>query len=443
MTRLHIRKARWSIGLLVIALCLALVGAGTAQAAEQRSGETVIIQAEEVIPDDLYITAQTIVIDGTVQGDVVAAGAQMTINGTIEGDLLAMGQTIIINGRLADDVRVAAAAVQFGPNARIGDDTLAAASSIEQQAGGTIGGDADFFAGQALLAGSIAGGLEGGFGGLELRGTIDKDVRVGVGTGDGFVMQNMPGTGIGVPAVRSGLTVASTARLGGQLEYTSRDVGTVDTQARVGQLTHIPVAPTATETTASMALSLLRRFAVLFLTGALLLWLTPRWIETLASTLRTRPLPSLGWGTAGFVGVLGFAILMPVAAILLMVLLAWLTLGGVATVTGIATIAVVTGVMAGFALLVSYVAQIVTGLVAGRFILTSVGVRQAAEARYGPLAFGVALYVLLRAVPYLGTFLALAVTLFGLGVVVAWLIGKMSSGRKPRAPVTPLMPAPI
>jgi hypothetical protein len=367
----------------------------------------------------------------------------LTINGSVDGDLLAAGQTIVVNGQLADDVRLAAASVQFGPNARIVDDALVGASSIEQQAGGTIGGDANLFASQALLAGSIAGKLEGGFTGLELRGTIGKDVQVAVGDGDNMVVNaGMQGTGISIPAVRSGLTVAGTAKIGGELEYTARRAGSFDPQARVGTATHIPMPAPAQETGIGIALSLLRRFVVLFLIGSLLVWLAPGWIEKLASTLRARPLSSFGWGTAGLAGLVGLAILTPIAAILLIVFFGWLTLGGLATVTGVATVAFVTSVIAGFAFLVSYVAQIVAGLVAGRSILASFGVQRAAEARFGPLALGVALYVLLRAIPYVGTLLALIVTLLGLGVVVVWLSRKVSSGRPPRVQMAPLAPAP-
>src|SRR5215207_693378 len=69
-----------------------------ASAFDGRSGENIVIASDEVIDDDLYVTARTFVLDGTVNGDLIAAGQTITINGTVEGDLMAAGQTIVVNG---------------------------------------------------------------------------------------------------------------------------------------------------------------------------------------------------------------------------------------------------------------------------------------------------------------------------------------------------------
>lgn len=52
-----------------------------------RTDQTVSIGADEIIDSDQYLAAQTIDIDGTVRGDVVALADQVNVNGTIEGDL--------------------------------------------------------------------------------------------------------------------------------------------------------------------------------------------------------------------------------------------------------------------------------------------------------------------------------------------------------------------
>jgi len=45
-----------------------------ARAFDGRSGEKVVIEAGEVIEDDLYVTANEFVLDGTVKGDLIAFG---------------------------------------------------------------------------------------------------------------------------------------------------------------------------------------------------------------------------------------------------------------------------------------------------------------------------------------------------------------------------------
>jgi cytoskeletal protein CcmA (bactofilin family) len=65
---------------------------------------SVTIGAQEVINDDLYLSAETVTIDGTVKGDAVVAATQITLNGTVEGDLIAVGRIITVNGTVNDDV---------------------------------------------------------------------------------------------------------------------------------------------------------------------------------------------------------------------------------------------------------------------------------------------------------------------------------------------------
>ena len=96
---------------------LALAFVTPARAFDSRSGDTIIIEKGEVIEDDLYVTAATIVLDGTVKGDLIAAGGTITVNGIVEGDLLAAGQAVIINGEVMDDARIAGAALQVGSGA--------------------------------------------------------------------------------------------------------------------------------------------------------------------------------------------------------------------------------------------------------------------------------------------------------------------------------------
>lgn len=426
--------------LVVIALVAALLGAAPALAADRRSGERVVIGANEVIPDDLYVAANTIIVDGTIQGDLLAVGASVTINGTVEGDLLAAGQAVVINGTVRDDVRVGGMAIQFGPQAQIGDDVLGGANSIDQQAGSAFGGDAYLGGSQALLAGTTRGSIEGGFAALELRGTVDGDVNVSVGGGDDVVITPWsPGMGISTPAVRSGLTVDDSAKIGGKLSYTSPQDGQISSAAQIENgVTRTPTPATATPTPApyQWLIDLVRRYATLLLIGLLLVWLVPSWIGALGTTVRSRPLVTAGWGAVGFIGTIVLLGLIPLVAILLMVLFGWLTLGGLAGIAFVLGTAAFSTVFTGFAVLVSYLVQTIVGLMVGRWLLGLINPRLA-EGRVAPLALGLALYVVLRAVPVLGILTALIVTLLGVGALWQWLAPRLRRGA--RGPI----PAPI
>jgi cytoskeletal protein CcmA (bactofilin family) len=417
--------------LVAVALVVALLGAAPAYAADRRSGDRVVIGANEVIPDDLYIAANTIIVDGTIQGDLLAVGASVTINGTVEGDVMAAAQAVVINGGVRDDVRVGGMAIQFGPQAQIGDDVLGGANSIEQQAGSTFGGDAYLGGSQALLAGTTRGSVEGGFAALELRGTVDGDMSVVVGGRDDVVvMPWSPGIGIAIPAVRSGLTLDDGAKIGGKLSYTAPQDGQINPAAQIENgITRTPTTATTAPTIApyQWLLDLVRRYVTLLAIGLLLLWLVPSWIGALGTTVRSRPLATAGWGAVGFFGTIVLLGLIPVVAILLMVLFGWLTLGGLAGITFVLGTAAFSTVLTGFALLVSYLVQIIVGLMVGRWLLGLIDPRWA-EGRIAPLALGLALYVVLRAIPGLGIFTALLVTLLGVGALWQWLAPRLRRG---------------
>src|SRR5215204_2942802 len=50
-----------------LALLVSLIAASTAWAVETRSGDSVVIGPDEVVDDDLYVTANNVVIDGTIR----------------------------------------------------------------------------------------------------------------------------------------------------------------------------------------------------------------------------------------------------------------------------------------------------------------------------------------------------------------------------------------
>ena len=122
-----------------LVLLAALLAVPTALAFEGREGDTVTIEADEVIEDDLYIAAGEFTLDGTVKGDLFVVGGILEINGTIEGDLVAAGQSIAINGTVEDDARIAGYALTIDGD--VADDMIAAGFSVEHEPEATAGGD--------------------------------------------------------------------------------------------------------------------------------------------------------------------------------------------------------------------------------------------------------------------------------------------------------------
>ena len=130
---------RFLILISFVLLAVLLVASPAWGEVETRSGQEVRIGPDEVVEDDLYVTANEVVVDGTVEGDLVAFGRSITVNGTVEGDLIAAGQTVEVGGTVEDDARIAGQALLLGEGANVGDDLLAAGYSLENAPASTVG----------------------------------------------------------------------------------------------------------------------------------------------------------------------------------------------------------------------------------------------------------------------------------------------------------------
>ncbi len=414
--------------------------ASPALAFDGRSGDTITIRADEVVNDDLYVTGETVVINGTVKGDVIAFARTITINGAIEGDLIAAGQAIIINGVVQDDARIAGAALFIGEKAKIGSDIVSAGASLEARKGSSIGQDLVFAGGQTLLAGDISRNVTVAAGSLTLQGTTGGDVKADVGNGDedysGGPGTFMPDTGVTIPSVQPGLTIDPAAKIGGTLEYTSAKQLSIPGGVVAGKVTHsepkidedIPKPLTMAEELVNRGLDVIRTIATLILFGLLLLWLFPAFIKTTTERVKTAPLPSLGWGVI-HIAAFFFALL-----VLFIVMLVGGIAFGILTLPGISGAIIFLSLLSMFALTLSFllavwfVAQIIVSILGGQLILAVIK-PDLAENKYLPLVIGVFIYAILAAIPILGSLVWWIVVFLGLGAL--WYFGQELLAKKP------------
>jgi len=436
------RRMMTVAGLVLLAIFLVVP---TTRAFEGRGGDIVVIEAGEVIDDDLYASAGEFTLDGTVRGDLVVVGGSIEINGTVEGDLIAAGQSVFINGTVEDDARIAGYGLLLG--GEVADDLIALGFSLENEDGSSVGGDLLFAGYQALLAGDVARDVDLSGGAVKIVGSVGGDVEVDVGGAEPEV--GMPpgfpfAPGLPpVPSVPPSLTVDEGASIGGNLTYTANAEAAIPPDAVAGDtaFTRVPPVESGAEAPAPSPaaraglwfLGQLRRLVTLLLVGGLMMWLVPDWTRKVASIVHTRPLPSLGWGV---VAIAAFGLVMLVlisATVLLAVFFGILTLGGL-----VGRFVVLGGLALGttsfgFSLVWAYVTRIIIGLLLGQLIL-GLFKSPAAEHRWWPMLLGVLIFVLIAAIPILGGLATLVTVLLGLGAL--WLWGRdWLRGRK-AAPVT-------
>ncbi len=421
------------LSLVVLVLLVGLVAVSTAQAMETRSGDRVEVGPDEVVEDDLYVTANEVVVDGTIRGDLIAFGNTISVGGTVEGDLIVAGQSVEIAGTVDDDARIAGQALLLGEGARVDDDLLAAGFSLENDPDSVVGGTLMYAGYQALLQGTVTEDVSAVANGLELGGEVGGNVDAEVDGEDGGPPPGVFAPQADIPAVEAGLTLTDSATVGGNLTYESSTEARIDSQAQIeGEVTRSErPADEEEEETYTFADALfdnLRSFVALLLVGLLLIWVAPNWVRRRAGTVLDRPLASLGLGVLSLVAFVILGVVILLATLVLAIIFGLLSLGGlVALILGLGLLAEVILVLI-FWISTNYLAQIIVSFLAGVLLVEAVRPGRG-SGRVLPLVVGLILYVILRAIPVLGPLVGLVVVLLGLGTLFHWVWTKLRRGR--------------
>jgi cytoskeletal protein CcmA (bactofilin family) len=421
--------------MLAAMLAAVLVPACLAATVEEDEEEYVLAEGD-VVDGDLYAFAGTVTIAGLVQGDVVAMGAKVEVaaTGIVDGDLLAAGQTVTIRGEVTDDVRAAAFSVQLEDGGTIGGDLVGVGFNVSVAEGSSVKEDMLAAGYQGIVDGSIGSDLEFAGVALEINGEVAGDVTANVGgSEDGKApdMSFLPFASDVPETIDPGLTIASDAVIGGDLDYDSPTEATVPEGAVAGttdfeQVVSEGEEPEEEKTTADRALewiaSLIRDYIALVIVGLLLVLIWPRLASALTALLAERPAPSLGWGCLTIVVVLALAVIIPFVTIMLAVFFGAITLGGLAKVVlalgAVTTVALTAGVY-----LLTWAGTIVVGRWTGSSLLGRLS-PEAGSGRWLPLLVGLAIVAVLINLPYIGWLLGALIAITGLGVMILWLMNR-------------------
>lgn len=400
------------------------------------SGKQVTIAAGQIVPDDVYLAGETILLNGTVKGDAVLAAKQITLNGTVEGDLIAAGQVITINGSVGDDARLAGQVLILQPKARIADDAIAAGFSWENQTGSNIGGDLTIFANQALLAGSIEHDAIAATNALELRGSVGGNMQAtAVGDPQLVEIPFVPQPPVTVAPIKPGLTLTDTAQIGGKVNYKSATTAQISPRAKiaggvVGEALEHRIAPTPNP--AREAIWQIQRLLALLFIGWLLLRFVPTWMQNLAARVKAKPLSNLGWGILAFVAVGVGTIAIATVTVLLAILFAIALPSLALPVLGLGIVANL-ALTISFVTFASFVPQIVFSLLAGSWLLQklqpSISIQPPIR-QFVALGIGLLGFVLLTSIPVLGAIVTLIAIFVSLGALAQHI-----TSRKPQVAI--------
>ncbi len=399
MDRLHIhrhfhgvplRRTRF-VALLALLGMLAL-GGSTALAGEFISQDLYRLPPGETLRDDLYVGADQVYIEGTLDGDLYAAAAEIHITGTVTGDVFAAANSVIVRGPVGDDLFAAGNAVWV--DAPVGGDLLAAGggnvpglpvSSAEPGVHLTeraqVGGDSILMGGRVEMAGQIGQDLHAFGAQVQLRGRVAGDARISA----------------------ERLAVDPEARIQGMLRYSvPEELKQVDAVA--GQVVY---EPPETEERPSPLMQVFRWSirTVLVFVGFLVLGLAlgrlaPDLLRRPLQALQERPLEAGIWGLVA--GIL--LALIPLLSGML-VLFTWIF-------WGLWPALLVALVLFGGVLLLWTFSPVITGLWLGERIRDRLGPQLPA---WTGLVLGLAVLVFLGRLPYVGGLVYLVSFLLALG----------------------------
>lgn len=129
-----------------------------AKAASQEERKMVWVKADEIVTTSIYALADEVIVDGSINGDLVTIAKKITVNGQIEGDLIAMAPEINVNGPIDGNIRIASE--NFNLNSPVSRNLNILATKINLGENSRVFWDAYLIGKNISVAGKIDGSLE-------------------------------------------------------------------------------------------------------------------------------------------------------------------------------------------------------------------------------------------------------------------------------------------
>ncbi|HSX28562.1 MAG TPA: hypothetical protein VLF60_03900 [Candidatus Saccharimonadales bacterium] len=368
--------------ILGMGIAITLFGATGAHALNAHGGSSVTVAKDQVIDSTLYAAGKTVTVSGTVKGDVFCAGQNVDITGTVDGDVICAGQQVRVSGKVHGNIRLAGQTVTITG-------TVDGSASVVGQ---TVSFEDTAHVGKDLTAGGQT---------VRLGGVVGRDV---VSTANATTMS--ADVARNVDLFGSTATLTDTAKVGGDLAYTSDNEAQIVPGATIhGHTEHkIPVHKESHRSSWSRQLpGSLYWVAVMVVMGLLALWVTPRWFKGTITSMQDKPLSSIGFGVLALIAT-------PIVAVLIAV--------------------TIVGIPFGVALFVLWLFAVLSSLT---FAAYAVGDSVVARLHWlekgrdlAALVLGILLLAILLHIPFVGFWVGLLGTIWGLGgvsIAVAHAIG--------------------
>lgn len=404
---------------LCLVLLLVFLGSLTftssAQAQEIIGGSRV--PAGTTFDGDALLIGNDVILDGSVLGDVLAIGRTVTVNGNVAGSLVTLAETVVVNGDVDGSLYTGALTLQAGNQASIGRSAYFAGARLVTQPESRIGRD--------LVAGTL---------GAQFNGSVGRDVKAVIGLVEivdrmlkSFDFQSnlldirISSTPKTIPEAEGTTTAQGATPLTGlarskQARFV-RPAGGLLHQATIQDEIQQPIEVATRNEVVAWFAEQGRLLVQYLIVGALAAWIVPNRFYRWSDRLRHRPVASGLYGFVGFVTGFAGTIILFVLFLAIGIGLLTITLRGLALATWGLGFSSTWLAFSVFLLFVLFISKVIVSYLGGLLILERVAPR-AARFWIWPLLLGLVLYVLLRAIPFLGLAVGFLVTIFGLGAAI-------------------------
>ncbi len=368
----------------LLSVCLLAGAAGTliapvpAQALDYRHSEGVLnIPASETIDDSLIVRGETILIEGTITGDVLAMGNEINVTGSIHGNLFTFAENVKVRGDIGGLVLGAGNSFTFSAGSA-GGDLLLTGEKIVIGSNVRIGRNAAFAANKVTVAANINKDLYAYAESVEFSGKLDGRMEVFAERLRLLSATHIAGN-VSFHGDEEGFFRADDVRIDGELEISPR--------------------PAAKNRYATIEFYLWQfaQLVAAFLFGLALFWLVPG-LRSLSIGAGVDGLKSAGIGIITLVSV-------PIIAVLVAITIIGLPFAFVALFTWLLGI---------------YLATIILGAAIGGIIMTG------STSLPRTLLVGLTVVMVAVNLPLIGGIVGFILTIIGLGMLVQFLLEVIS-----------------
>lgn len=333
-----------------------------------RSGESISVDAEQILKGDFYGLATKITISGASENDVSIAGGTVTINAPVAEDLTVLGGTVQIHSDVGDDVRVVGGEVTLGKLVK--GDVVVLGGTLTILSTAEIQGDILFMGGSLIVEGNVTGSIHGTADTVRINSEIGGDVMLGV---------------------KSLFSIGDKAKIHGDITYASReDVVRAQEAHIVGEVRKTDVA---LDTSSGFFGFYTFKLSMLIFTAFLLYFIARRRVQAIVEYSNQ---------SCGTLGLTGLAVFL-----------------GVPLVAGVLMISFI-GLFAGIILLALYAIMLILSFTLGGVMLgyyLQKKIKRGETVTLTTVGSGVFLFSLMGLVPYVGGIAVFACMIIMLGTL--------------------------